>query len=90
MNGRPSCWKISSWPNWKLSIVSYSPCPLPAHVPSSQASRAQLGWMFVGNLERHSGQRSWESVGFIFFRMRESVISASTPTPSTAAASTTT
>src|SRR6478672_5138601 len=48
MNGRPSCWKISSWPNWKGSIVGYSPCPLPAQVPSSHASGAQLGWMFSG------------------------------------------
>src|SRR6478609_51309 len=48
MKGRPSCWKITSWPNWKDSIVGYSPWPLPAHVPISQASRAQLGWMFSG------------------------------------------
>src|SRR4051812_35925269 len=48
MNGRPSCWKISSWPNWNGSIVGYSPCPLPAQVPSIHASGAQRGWMFSG------------------------------------------
>ena len=48
MNGRPSCWKITSWPNWNFSIVGYSPCPLPAQRPMIQASRAQSGWMFSG------------------------------------------
>src|SRR3954454_1545472 len=48
MNGRPSCWKTTSWPNWNFSIPGYSPCPLPAQVPISHARRAVLGWMFSG------------------------------------------
>ena len=51
----------------------YSPCPLPAHVPSSQASRAQFGWMFSGisNGMRVSAPGS-RSVGSIVFFMRRS------------------
>src|SRR5262245_21192264 len=48
MNGRPSCWKTISWPNWNFSIPGYSPWPLPAQRPISHASRAVSGWMFSG------------------------------------------
>ncbi len=88
MNGRPSCWKMISWPNWKSSMSGYSPWPLPAQVPISQASGAHSsGGCSVGSRTARQSSPGRRSVKVKRCRI---AVTAQTPTPSSTPAITTT
>ena len=53
MNGRPSCWKISSWPNWKR--LDRGVLAVPVAGPGAEQPRqpGAVGVDVLGDLERH-------------------------------------